>query len=444
MPIERIHTPRSLHWSLLRLSLVFAIAVGAMSAPTRVPAASTPRVVALAGGTVVDVDGGPAIPNAVVLIEGERIKSIGPAASIAVPDGATVIPMNNRWLIPGLMNMHVHLGLKLPGAAGNSLINEKDAQQALRMAGNARLSLLAGTTTVRLVGEDHGNDFALKAAIERGEVIGPRIWSAGEIIVPTGGHGSLEVDGPYAMAQAARAQIKQGATWIKTAVSGGIATAIGSIEGAPMTDAEISTLIEVAHRNGVKVTAHNGSSQAALQAIRFGIDGFEHGYHLNEEVLRLMKQKGIWLVPTIVVSQPGAYEFYKKIGSPPWYLERVASTGRDHWAMLQNAIRLGVPIALGTDQFPFEPNGGTTATVREAELYVEAGMTPLRALQAGTTQPAKMLGVEADLGRLKVGQYADIVALSADPLQDIKALRTIDFVMKGGEVVRNDRTSAHP
>lgn len=419
--------------------LMAAILTTASIVPPSASADSSPPVIALTGGTVVAIDGGPALPNAVVLIEGERIKSVGPAASVKVPDGATVVPMDKRWLIPGLMNMHVHLGLKLPGASGNSLLNETDAQQALRMAANARLSLLAGTTTVRLVGEDHGNDFALKAAIERGEVIGPRIWTAGEVIVATGGHGSMEADGPAAMAKAVRAQIKQGATWIKTAVSGGIATHIGGIKNAPLTDAEISTLIEVAHRNGVKVTAHNGSSEAALQAIKFGIDGFEHGYHLNDEVLRLMKEKGVWLVPTIVVSQPGAYEFYRKIGSPPWYLERVKSTGRDHWAMLQKAIRLGVPIALGTDQFPFEPNGGTNATVAEAELYVQAGMTPLQALQAATTRPAQMLGAEADIGRIKAGQYADIVALDSNPIQDIKALRSLDFVMKGGEIVRNDR-----
>lgn len=435
---------------MTRLRLQLLAAIAAVTAPMIVVAQQAPApgslpivapVVALTGGTVVDVDGGPAIPNAVVLIEGERIKSIGTAAAVAVPAGATVVPMKGRWLIPGLMNMHVHFGLKLPGAAGAALADETDAQQALRMASNARLSLLAGITTVRLTGEDHGNDFALKAAIDRGEVVGPRIQTAGEIIVPTGGHGFLEADGPYALAHAARAQIKQGATWVKIAISGGIADTHGSIEAAPMTDEELSTLIEVAHRNGVKVTAHNGSTEAALQALKFGIDGFEHGYHLNEDVLRQMKAKGVWLVPTIVVSQPGAYEFYRKIGSPPWYLARVESTGRAHWAMLQKAIRLGVSVALGTDQFPFEPNGGTTATVREAELYVEAGMTPLQALQAGTTQTAKMLGMEADVGRLKTGQYADIVALDADPIKDIRALRSINFVMKGGAVVRNDRAS---
>jgi imidazolonepropionase-like amidohydrolase len=399
---------------------------------------ATDRVTAIVGGSVVDLASGRAIGDAVLVIEGDRIKAVGPRSLVAVPAGAEVIHADGKWLLPGLMNMHVHLGLRLPGAAGDALANETDVQEALRMAGNARLSLVAGVTTVRLVGEDHGTDFALRSAIDRGEVIGPRIKTAGEVIVPTGGHGSLEADGPYAFAHVVREQIKQGADWIKIAISGGISDVRGDISAAPMTDEELSTLIDVAHRNGIKVTAHNGSSVAAHQAMKFGIDGFEHGYHLDVPVLQEMKAKGVWLVPTIVVSQPGALEFYKKIGSPPWYLERVRSTGADHWTMLQNAIRLGVKIALGTDQFPFEPNDGTTATVAEAELYVKAGMTTLQGLRAAMVTPAQMLGMEKDLGGLETGKYADVIAVSEDPLQSIRALRTIGFVMKGGAVVRDD------
>ncbi|WP_438851650.1 amidohydrolase family protein [Brevundimonas nasdae] len=413
----------------------------AFAASTAVAAPADKRV-ALVGGSVVSVENGTTLNDAVVLIEGERIVQIGPRASVVVPQDAEVVPMDGRWLIPGLMNMHVHFGLKLPGAAGAELQNETDAQQALRMAANARRSLHAGVTTVRLVAESHGNDFALRRAIERGEAVGPRIETAGELIVPTGGHGFLEVDGPYAFARAAREQIKQGASWIKIAISGGISDVHGDIAAAPMTNDELSTLIEVAHRNGVRVTAHNGSPEAAMQALEYGIDCFEHGYHLTEPVLRRMVQQKAWLVPTIVVSQPGAKDFYRRIGSPDWYLARVDSVGRDHWAVLQSAIRMGVPIALGTDQFPFEDNEGTTATVREAELYVDAGMTPVQALQAATIQPARMMRRDADIGSITVGKYADIVAVRADPTKDISALRTIDFVMKGGDVVRHDTPAA--
>jgi len=429
---------------MTRFGLALVMALACLGGNPAAAQEAPRQVIALVDGTVVAIDGGAPRQNAVVLIEGDRISQVGAAGAVAVPANARVVSMKGKWLIPGLMNMHVHLGLKLPGAAGAALASETDPQEVLRMASNARLSLLSGVTTLRLVGEDHGNDFALRAAIERGEVIGPRLKTSGGVVVPTGGHGDIEADGPYGLARATREQIKQGADWIKIAISGGISDDHGSISAAPMTDEELKTLIEVAHRNGIKVTAHNGSAVAARQAMQFGIDCFEHGYHFDESVLKEMKTRGVWLVPTIVVSQPGAREFYRKIGSPDWFLARVDSTGKDHWAMLQNAIRLGVNIALGTDQFPFEPNGGTTATVAEAELYVKAGMTPLQALQSATTQSAKLLGMDADVGRIQPGKYADIVAVEADPTKDISALRTIDFVMKGGVVYRNDRAPLAP
>ena len=402
-------------------------------------AADETRQLAIVGTNLVSVHGAPAIRDAVVLVEGDRIKAIGRRGEFAIPAQARIVAMPGKWLIPGLMNMHVHFSLKLPGAEAAELEDETDAAQALRMSENARRTLLSGVTTVRLTSEYNGNEFALRRAIERGYAVGPRFESAGEIIVPTGGHGGVyETDGPAGFAKAARIQIDRGATWLKIAVSGGIADTHGSISAAPMTTDELAALVDVARRNGVRVTAHNGSSVAAEEAIRQGVNCFEHGYHLTAPVLRKMKANNVWLVPTIVVSQPGALPFFRKIGSPDWYLARVASVGRDHWTMLKQAIAIGVPIALGTDQFPFEPNEGTTATVREAELYVEAGMTSLQALQAATIQPARMLGLEADVGSLEVGKYADIVAVDSDPSQDIRALRTLSFVMKGGRIFRHD------
>ncbi|WP_380874164.1 Xaa-Pro dipeptidase [Sphingomonas sp. DBB INV C78] len=414
------------------LASIAAIAV----ALTPLPAFA--QVTALVGGNVVDMGGKAPIRDAVVLIEGDRIKAVGPAATTPVPADAKVVQMQGKWLAPGLMNMHVHLGLNLPGAG--RLYNESPEAKGLRMLNNAQKSLYAGTTTVRLTGEDGGIDFAVKKAIDNGTFDGPRIHTAGESLVPTGGHGKLEVDGPYAFAKGVREQAKRGATWIKLGISGGISDTHGDIAASPFTDEEMKTAIEVAHRNGLKVTGHTGSPQASEYALEQGIDCFEHGYWFTPELLRKMKAKGTWYVPTIVVSQKGALEFYKKIGSPPWYLERQASVGKIHWETLKSAIKEGVNIALGSDQFPFEPNEGTTATVREAELYAEAGMTSLQALRAATTEPARMLGVEKEVGDLKPGFYADIIAVDADPSADIRALRTIGFVMKGGKTVRNDWT----
>lgn len=395
--------------------------------------AAQAEILALTGANVVDIDGKAPIRNAVVLIDGEKIQAIGPASTTAVPAGAKVIPLDGKWLIPGLMNMHVHLALNLPGAS--RVYNEGRDSIALRMLDNAQKSLRSGVTTIRLTGAQEGADFTVKKMIDSGVFDGPRIHTAGSSIVATGGHGSTEVNGAAEFSQAVREQIKRGATWIKLGISGGISDTHGEIAASPFTDDELKTAIEVAHRNGVKVTGHNGSPISAETAIDAGIDGFEHGYFLTPPVLTKMKQKGIWLVPTIVVSQAGAKEFYKKIGSPDWYLARVDSVCKAHWQTLQNAIRIGTPIALGSDQYPWEPNEGTTATVREAELYVEAGMTPLQSLRSATIESARMLGVDKQVGALRPGYLADIVAVDSDPTADIRALRTIGFVMKGGKTI---------
>ena len=228
-----------------------------------------------------------------------------------------------------------------------------------------------------------------------------------------------------------------GAKWIKIMISRGIAST-GDISASDMTIDEMRAATDIAHRQGVKVAAHTGSPQATLDALTAGVDSFEHGYFLNDDVFKKMKAAGAWYVPTIVVSQAGAMEFFRKIGSTPFYLARVQMVGKVHWSALQSAIRNNVNIAMGSDQFPFEPNEGTVASIREIELYQEAGMTHLQALRTATVNTARMLGAEKDLGTLEPGKYADIIALDSDPTQNVRALRTLSVVMKGGEIVRND------
>ncbi len=432
---------RTISESALYVAVCFLGTVTVVTAQERIePAVS---VTAIVGGSVVDVESGRVIENAVVIIEGDRFGAVGPASVTPVPDGASVIRADGMWLVPGLMNMHVHFGLVLPGQAGAELANETEAELALRMAAAARAALWAGVTTVRLTGERGPVDLGLKRAIDRGQVEGPRIFSAGEAVEVTGGHGSsvgeIANDGPYEFRKAVRRQIRAGASWIKIAISGGIATPGGDISAAYMTPDELPAVTDIAHRLGVKVTAHSGSPAATRDAVAAGIDAIEHGYFLTPEVLRLMKEAGTWFVPTILVSQPATRPFFERIGSPPWYLARVEAVGKRHWDALRTAIDEGVRIALGTDQLPHEPNDGTIATVREAEYYVDAGMTPLQALQSATIAPAAMLGVGEELGTIAPGKLADLVAVEADPMQDISALRTIRLVVKAGEVVRNDR-----
>jgi len=422
-------------WPTLRICLLLTMLCVCATAAAAEP------IVALIGGTVVNLDGGRPLADAVVLVEGQRIKQIGPRRSVDIPAEAEVVDLQGKWLLPGLMNMHVHLGLKLPGSQSAALTNETDAELALRVAKNGERVLLSGTTTIRDVGDPFHTSLAFDKAVRRGDFIGPRIWSVGKPVCPTGGHcAGLEGtdNGPVAVTESVRREMDLGATWIKLKISGGISDSSGSIAASDMTLEEMSAAVDAAHRHGVKLTAHTGSPSATLEALEAGVDCFEHGYYLNRDVFEKIRAADAWYVPTIVVSEKGALEFFAKIGSPQWYLDRVESVGKAHWEALRTAIDVGVNIAMGTDQFPFEPNGGTVASVREIELYVEAGMTPVRALRSATTETARLLGAEADLGKIEEGKFADLIAVASDPVDDIKALRTIGFVMKDGQVVRND------
>ena len=426
-----------------RLALSTALTLVVPSAATATQQRADPAAItAIVGASVVDLEGGEPIRDAVVLIEGDRISAVGTAGSTPVPSGADVVQVDGMWLVPGLMNMHVHFGLVLPGAAGAALATETEAELALRMAASARESLRAGITTVRLTGERGHVDLALKRAIERGETEGPRIFSSGRQVQVTGGHGSdvgeVANDGPAEFREAVRLEIRAGASWIKLAISGGIATPGGDISAAFMTVDEMEAVTDIAHRHGVMVTAHSGSPSATRDAVQAGVDCIEHGYFLTPEVFRLMEESGTWYVPTILVSQPATLPFFERIGSPQWYLDRVEAVGKRHWDSLRTAVAQGVRIALGTDQLPHEPNDGTISTVREAEYYAEAGMTHLQALRSATIEPATMLDVSDELGSIATGKLADIIAVEEDPTRDISALRSIRMVMKGGKVVRND------
>lgn len=423
------------------VGLLFGLLVSTL-AFSLAQAADSATAIALVGGSVVDLDGGAPLHDAVVLIEDGRISAIGKADDIALTADTQVVDVKGNWLIPGLMNMHVHLGLVLPGKMATELANETEGELTLRMAKNAYDSLLAGVTTIRSPGSSRHGDLALRKAIAKGQAHGPRIYSAGESLVITGGHGSERGkaydDGPYELMKAARREISAGADWVKILISGGIATDGGDISKPLMTPEEINAVTDAAHRFGAKVAAHSGSPQATAIAVDAGVDSIEHGYFLDRPVLKKMAKAGTWLVPTIVVSQPATEPFFEKIGSPQWYLERRNSAGKGHWKALQTAIEEGVNIGLGTDQLPHEPNDGTTATAREAQYYVEAGMTPLQALRSATIETARMLGAEGQIGSLTPGKHADIVAVAGNPAEDIKALRSIRLVMKGGRIYRNE------
>ena len=400
----------------------------------------------LVGCTVVDPGADAPLPDTAVWIDGERIKRVGPNAELLrearAAGDAEIVDLGGAHLLPGLMNMHVHLGLRLPGM--HELDGETPPARALRMARNARETLHSGVTTVRLVGEFGGTDLALRAAIARGDVEGPRIYTAGAPIICTGGHGhgpagGIEADGPAEVRKAVRGQLKVGVDLIKIMISGGIAGENETISTAQLDADEMQAITTVAHGWGRKVAAHAGPASVIDEAIDAGIDCIEHGYFLSEEVARRMAEAGTWLVPTIVVSR--CRDFYAKIGAPGWMVERALAAGELHFAGLQHAIRSGVRIAMGTDMLPAEPFDGTNATVREMEFMADAGMSPLDVVRSATVRAAELLGVEHELGRVAEGMIADLIAVPGDPTRNVSALRDVSLVVKSGAIVHRPESA---
>ncbi|GHJ47017.1 Xaa-Pro dipeptidase [Catellatospora sp. TT07R-123] len=369
------------------------------------------------------------------------IRAVGPVDDVlAEAPGRTVVDLGGGYVMPGLTNMHVHLSLGLPGHFGDEVHRSDQAELVLLMADSARRTLHAGVTTARLVGESRYADFALRKAIDKGAVDGPRIFTAGHALCCTGGHGwdadALEADGADGFRKLTRQQIRAGADLIKVCISGGIAGQHEAIDTPQLLDDEMAAVIQVAHDWGRKVTAHAGPADSVRRAVELGLDCVEHGYELTDDVTKLMAQRGVWYVPTIVVSR--CEQFFRDSGVPGWLMDRALGAGPRHWESLQLAIRNGVPIALGSDMPPHAGYDETSATVRELEFMVDAGMTVADALKSATVRPAQWLGADDRLGTVEAGKHADLIVLRDDPTRDIAALRTLHLVMKGGVVYRDD------
>ncbi|MEV6521751.1 amidohydrolase family protein [Longispora sp. NPDC051575] len=369
------------------------------------------------------------------------IRAVGPVDDVlAEARGVRVVDLGGQHVMPGLTNMHVHLSLGLPGDFAAEVRGADQAELVLLMADSARRTLRAGVTTVRLVGESRYADFALRKAIDRGAVDGPRIFTAGHALCCTGGHGwdadALEADGADGFLRLTRQQLRAGADLIKVCISGGIAGEHESIDTPQLLDEEMAAVLRVAHDWGRKVTAHAGPADSIRRAVELGLDCVEHGYELTDDLTRLMAERGVWYVPTIVVSR--CEQFFRDSGVPGWLMDRALAAGPRHWESLQHAIRNGVPLALGSDMPPHARYDETTATVRELEFMVDAGLPVADALKAATVRPTEWLEATDTLGTLTAGRHADLLVLRDDPTRSVSALRTLHVVMKGGTVYRDD------
>jgi imidazolonepropionase-like amidohydrolase len=385
----------------------------------------------------------------IIAVENGKIESIGGS----VPSSATVIDLGDATLLPGFMDAHTHLALNFNStfdAEQLARMQRTVAEQALISSVAAQKTLMAGFTTVRDLGSEDYIDVGLRNAINRGVVVGPRMLVSVHAIGATGGHcdnGGFRfglfgretsvqdgvINSPWEARDAVRFNVKYGADVIKTCATGGVLSLTDDVDTPQLTQEELDALVDEAHALRRKTAAHAHGATGAKRAIKAGIDSIEHGTFLDTDALRMMRERGTYLVPTLA-TRTGIAE--TKL--PPRVKAKADLALKQQDTMLRSALASGVKIALGTDAGVY-PHGSNAL---EFGLMVADGMTTAQALRAGTFSAADLLGVAATLGTLEPGKIADIVAVPGNPLQDIKATQSVFFVMKEGKIYRNDR-SAH-
>ena len=403
----------------------------------------TGTIVAVKAGRLLDVKSGEYRQNQVVLIEGDRIKAVGAASEVAIPSGAKVIDLSNRTVLPGLIDCHTHLTMS-PFTGAYRALSISVPREALLGARNARVTLEAGFTTVRNVGAWGFSDVALRDAINAGDVPGPRMLVSGPPLSITGGHADENLlapefhyssdgvaDGVPAVMAKVREDIKYGADVIKFMATGGVLSEGDNPALAQYSPEEMRAIVETAHGLGRKTAAHAHGALGIKYAVEAGVDSIEHGSYINEEDIQLMKQHGTYLVPTLYLMD-WFMENYQKMGLTENMLAKarvVMPAAREN---ISHAIHEGVKIAFGTDAAVY-PHG---LNAHEFAVMVKLGMTPLAAIQASTVNAADLIGWTDRVGTLEPGKFADVIAVEGDPLADVTVLQHVDFVMKGGEVVK--------
>jgi imidazolonepropionase-like amidohydrolase len=421
------------------LSLVVCFLLATVGAQQSPPS----RVIALRASHMLDVKSGSVVPDAVVLIQDDKITTAG--SSLKIPAGAEVVDLGNATLLPGLIDCHTHLMARIsdePQGYGLSLLTKSQAFRALEGAADARVTLLAGFTAVRDV-ESEGSgyaDVALRDAINQGLVDGPRMQVATRGIAAVGKYfpfgispdladfptGAQLISGPEEARRAAREQIGHGADLLKVYADWGVPT---------LTIDEIRPIVEEAHKSKLKVAAHADTPEGIRNALTAGVDSIEHGHQADRSSFELIKQKNVFWVPTI------GYYFFAvdtaKSPQPHKYMQETLERTRQNISI---ARELGVKIANGFDPSSPEAHG---KNAREIIAMTKLGLPPVEAIRAATTNAAELMGWSDKIGSIEPGKYADIIAVSGDPIADVGELEHVKFVMKGGVIVKNELGPAH-
>ena len=429
--------------SMMQTKLLPAIVV-LLALSTSVSAQMSGRRAVVRAGKLLDVKTGKLETNQAIVIESDKIVSVGPASAVKSSSTDISIDLPNATVMPGLIDAHTHLTFS--PHFGYETLAISIPREALIGAHNARVTLEAGFTTVRNVGATGYTDVALRDAINAGDVPGPRMLVSGPPLSITGGHCDNDLlpyeyhateagvaDGVEQVQHKVREVIKYGADLIKVCATGGVLSKGDDPNASQYTLEEMKAIVVDAHRLGRKVAAHAHGAQGVIWASEAGVDSVEHGHLMDDAAIAALKKNGTYLIPTLYLvdwqrehaAEANLPDFAKK------KMEMVSQVGK---ANIKKAFEAGVKIGMGTDAAVY-PHG---LNAHELAVYVSLGMSPLRAIQTATINDADLLGWSDKVGTIDPGKWADIIAVDGDPLQDVTTLQHVKFVMKGGEVVKNE------
>ena len=401
------------------------------------------RRTAIRAARLIDGSGGPPIRDAVVLIDGERIAAVG--SNLPIPAGTEIIDLAGATLLPGLIDCHTHITGGDPGDYYDKTFRVSPIDSAVQAHVYAQRTLEAGFTAVRDVGASEFIDVALRKAIDAGTVVGPRMQVSTMAIGATGGHADLTGFSPYLafkefssvadgvdeIRKAVRLRVKNGADLIKVIATAGVLSEEASVGAPQYSQDELDALVKEASMWDKKVAAHAHGAEGIKRAVRAGVASIEHGSLLDDEGVRLMKERGTYLVADIYNDDYILAE-YARLKYPEKIIDKEKQVGRLQRENFQRAVRAGVKIAFGTDAGVY-PHGWNA---KQFVYMVRGGLTPMQAIQAATVNGADLLGWSDRIGSVKPGLFADIIAVDGDPLQDVAALERVRFVMKGGRVYK--------